>query len=119
MRKKGGILAVVAGLYGALAATITLIVLGGIGSRARIDDLVVCLGWAGVVSSVLTIILGTICLLTTTSTRPALLLALNALVGAVLSVTPVKIFMALAFIGGLLAVLGGVSKPSSLRKSVA
>ena len=109
MRKKGGLIAVVAGLYGLEAAIITLIVLGGVGPAARIRDLVVWLGWVGVISSLATIVLGTICIVTT-SMRPALLLVLNTLIGALVGVTPVAIFMAPAFIGGLLAVLGGGSK---------
>ena len=110
MRKKGAILAVIAGLYALIAAIITLIVVGGVGPAARIRDLGIWLAWGGVISSLATIVLGAICRIST-SRKAALLLVFNALFGAALAVTPVSIFLAIAFIGGLLALLGGGSNP--------
>ena len=58
MRKAGALLALLAGLYSALAAIITLIVLGGIGSSASVELRGVWLGWSGLAFSFLIIILG-------------------------------------------------------------
>ena len=86
MRKAGGLLALFAGLYGVVAAMITLIVLGGIGSTASVDPRGVSLGWAGVALSLLISILGAVCM-RTTSQRLVFLLLLCALTGAVISET--------------------------------
>ena len=110
MRKKGAILAVIAGLYALTAAVITLIVVGGVGPAAKIRDLGIWLAWGAAISSFATIVLGAMCRISR-SRRPALLLVFNTLFGAALAVTPVSIFLILAFIGGLLALLGGASKP--------
>ena len=110
MRKAGGLLAFFAGLYGVVAAIITLIVLGGIGSTASVDPRGVSLGWAGVALSLLISILGAVCM-RTTSQRPVFLLLLCALTGAVISETLVSLCMAGAFFSGLLATRGRVSMP--------
>jgi hypothetical protein len=110
MRKAGGLLAFFAGLYGVVAAIITLIVLGGIGSSASVDPRGVSLGWAGVALSLLISILGAVCM-RTTSQRPVFLLLLCALTGAVISETLVSLCMAGAFFSGLLATRGRVSMP--------
>jgi len=62
MRKTGGTIAIFAGVFGVLAALMTLIV-GGVGSALQADNakLVVGLGWGGLVFSSLTIILGAVC----------------------------------------------------------
>lgn len=116
MRKKGALIAVVAGLFGLIVAVTSVVVLGEIGPAARISDSAFWRGWGGVLSSLFTIVLGAICIFTTT-TRPARLLALNALVGVVIGLTPVAIFMAVAFFGASLATLGGASKPSIHRSA--
>ena len=110
MRKAGVLLALLAGLYGALAAIITLIVLGGIGSSASVDPRGVSLGWAGLVLSFLISILGAISI-RTTSQRPVFLLLLCALTGVVISETLVSLCMASAFFSGLLATGGRFSMP--------
>jgi hypothetical protein len=110
MRKAGALLALLAGLYGVLAAIITLIVLGGIGSSASVDPKGVSLGWAGLVLSCLIIILGAICV-RTTSQRPVFLLLLCAFTGAVISETLVSLCMASAFFSGLMATRGRFSIP--------
>jgi ABC-type transport system involved in multi-copper enzyme maturation permease subunit len=112
MRKAGGMIALFAGLYGVIAALITLIVLGGVGAGAKLDDLAICLGWCGVVFSFAAAVLGAICIFGRSS-RPALLLIFNSLLGAVFGVTPVSLCMAAAFIGGLLAFVGGFSRSPS------
>jgi hypothetical protein len=110
MRKAGALLALLAGLYGALAAIITLIVLGGIGASASVDLRGVSLGWVGLALSFLIIILGAICI-RTTSQRPVFLLLLCALAGAAISETLVSLCMASAFFSGLLATRGRFSIP--------
>ena len=110
MRKAGALLALLAGLYGVLAAIITLIVLGGIGFSASVDLRGVWLGWAGLALSLLIIILGVISIRTTCQ-RPVFLLLLCALTGAVISETLVSLCMASAFFSGLLATRGRFSIP--------
>jgi hypothetical protein len=110
MKKAGALLAVLAGLYSALAAIITLIVLGGIGSSASVELRGVWLGWAGLALSFIIIILGAICT-RTTSQKPIYLLLLCALTGAVISETFVSLCMASAFFSGLIATRGHFSMP--------
>ena len=105
MRKGGALLALLAGLYGVLAAIITLIVLGG-----SVDLRGVWLGWVGLALSFLIIALGAICI-RTTSQIPVFLLLLCALAGAVISETLVSLCMASAFFSGLLATRGRFSMP--------
>jgi hypothetical protein len=105
MGKAGGIIALIAGVFGVIAGFATLMV-GGVATVVEADraDLVVGLGWGGVVFSFLTIVLGAVAV-GSRSRIPGLLLILCALAGAVLGGTLVAIFMALALIGGILAVL--------------
>lgn len=110
MRKAGALLALLAGSYSALAALITLIVLGGIGSWSSVDLRGVWLAWAGLALSFLIIILGAICI-RTTSQRPVFLLLLCALIGVFISETLVSICMASAFFSGLVATRGRFSMP--------
>ena len=55
MQKAGGIIGLIAGIFGVLAATVTLL-LGGVTS----DSTVVGLGWGGILFSFLCIIFGTV-----------------------------------------------------------
>ncbi|MDH0117266.1 hypothetical protein N7379_22530 [Rhizobium pusense] len=106
MQKAGGIIALIAGIFGILAAAITLFV-GGIGTGLEADgaSTVVGLGWGGILFSFLTIIFGAVAMGATSKT-PGALLIVSAILGAVLGGTLVAIFMVLAFIGGILAVFG-------------
>jgi len=108
MRNAGGLLALFAGLYGVVAAIITLIVLGGLGATTSVDPKGVLLGWVGLGLSLMISGLGaaTIC---TSSPWPVLLLLLCALTGAVISETLVSVCMAGALVIGLLANGGRVS----------
>ena len=114
MRKAGGRLALFAGLYGVVAAIITLIVLGGLGSSASVDPKGVLLGWVGLGLSLMMSILGA-ATIRTSSQGPVFLLLLFALMGAVISETLVSLCMAAAFFNGLLATGGRVS-PHHLRQ---
>ena len=118
MRKAGGLLALFAGMYGVVAAMITLIVLGGLGTLPSVDPSGVLLGWVGLALSILISILG-VASICTSSQWPVLLLLLCALTGAIISETLVAVCMAGAFVSGLLATGGRVSIPlPSYGKSI-
>jgi hypothetical protein len=105
MRKAGGIIGIIAGIFGVFAALVTLSV-GGIGGAFKADgaSLVVGLGLGGLLFSFGAIVFGALCL-GAKSSWPGLLLTLNALAGAVLGGTLVAFCMALALVGGVLALL--------------
>jgi hypothetical protein len=111
MRIAGGIVGLIAGIFGVFSALLTLAV-GGVGSAFQVhgSSLVVGLGFGGLLSSFLVIVLGAVCI-GTTSLLPGILLVLCALAGIFLGGTFVALFMGLAFIGGVLAVVS--AKPKS------
>ncbi|MBF0106910.1 MAG: hypothetical protein HQM16_16480 [Deltaproteobacteria bacterium] len=106
MRKAGGIIALIAGIFGVVAAGATLFV-GGIAGAfdAEGANTVVWLGWGGVLFSFLTIVFGAVCM-GAKSKMPGVFLIISAISGAVLGGTLVAIFMALALLGGVLALFG-------------
>lgn len=106
MQKAGGIIALIAGIFGIFAAGFTLMV-GGIGGAAEAEgaSTVVGLGWGGVFFSFLTIILGAVAM-GSVSRKPGIFLIVCALAGAVLGGGFVAVFMALALVGGILATIG-------------
>ena len=106
MRKAGGIIAIIAGIFAVIAAGFTLFA-GGIGGALEAEgaDTVVLMGWGGVLLSFLTIVLGALCM-TVEKRFIAILLIVCALAGAILGGTFVAVFMALALIGGVLALFG-------------
>lgn len=106
MKKAGGIIALIAGVFGVIAAFVTLMI-GGVGSavEAKNAQTVVMLGWGGVAFSFLTIVLGAVCM-NAASRWPGILLIMCAIVGAILGGTIVAIFMVLALVGGVLALFG-------------
>jgi hypothetical protein len=110
MRKAGGIIALIAGIFGVFAAGATLI-FGGLGAafEAESANTVIGLGWGGVVFSFITIILGAIAL-GANSRIPGIFLIISAILGAILGGTLVAIFMVLALIGGILATIGAKGK---------
>lgn len=119
MKKAGGIIALIAGVFGVISAGITLLI-GGAASAFEAEGAgtVVGLGWGGVIFSFLVIILGAICI-GAKSKIPGILLIICSLAGAILGGTIVAIFMVLALIAGILAVIGtkkkeitGVEKPA-------
>ncbi|MCK8516063.1 hypothetical protein M0534_06960 [Methylonatrum kenyense] len=103
MRKAGGIIALIAGIFGIFAAFTTLFV-GGMGSAFEAEGAatVVGLGWGGVIFSFLVVILGAVCM-GAKSKAPGVLLIIASIFGAVLGGTLVALFMVLALIGGILA----------------
>ena len=112
MRKAGGIIGLIAGLCGVIAAFVTLFV-GGIGGALEAEgaETVVFLGWGGVFFSFCTIVFGAIAI-GGKSRIPGVLLIISAIAGAVLGGTLVAIFMALAGIGGIVTVC---EKPAVTR----
>jgi hypothetical protein len=113
MRKAGGIIAIIAGIFGLLAAVLTLVV-GGVGSVLQADSakVVVLMGWGGILFSILTIILGAVCA-TARTAMPAAFLIVATIGGMVLGGTVVAICMVLALVGGLLAVCAANSAPGA------
>ncbi len=75
-------------------------------------DTVILLGWGGVVFSFLTIVLGAVTI-GAKGRIPGVLLIVRAVVGAILGGTFVAIFMGLAAIGGILAVIPARERPVS------
>ncbi len=106
MQRAGGIVALIAGIFGVLAAGATLF-LGGLGGAFEAEgaDTVIGLGWGGVAFSFLTIVLGAVAM-GAKGRLPGILIAVCAVAGAILGGTFVAVFMALAAAGGLLAAFG-------------
>jgi hypothetical protein len=106
MQKAGGIIGLIAGIFGILAAVLTLLV-GGMGSAFKADNasMVVGLGWGGLLFSFLCIIFGAVAM-GSESKLPGALLTISAIVGAILGGTLVAVFMVLALVGGILATIG-------------
>lgn len=117
MKKAGGIIALIAGILGIFAAFATLLV-GGLGSAVEAEGAktVVGLGWGGVLFSFLTIIFGAVCM-GAKSRTPSALLVTSSILGAVMGGTMVALFMVLALVGGIIAMIG-TKKPSALAAAV-
>jgi len=112
MSKAGGIIGIIAGVFGFIAAIVTLF-LGGIGSAFEAEgaNTVIGLGWGGVLFSFLTIVFGAIAI-----ARPkgaGIGLIISSILGAVLGGTIVAVCMALSLIGGILAVVGAKKTPAA------
>ena len=106
MQKAGGIVGLVAGVFGVIAAIVTLLI-GGVaaGFEAEEATTVIGLGWGGVLFSFLAIVLGAVALGAKSKVPGALLMVCSA-AGVFLGGTLVAIFMGLSFVGGLLATIG-------------
>ena len=106
MKKAGGIIAIIAGVFAVIAAFITLAV-GGVGGALGGKDAqtVVMLGWGGVLFSFLTIIFGAITIGATSKTIPILLIICSIL-GMILGGTFVAIFMFLVLAAGIVSYFG-------------
>ncbi len=86
-------------------AGVTLFI-GGVLSAVELKgaSIVIGLGWEGVAFSFLTIILGAVAI-GAKSRWPGILLIVSALAGVILGGTLVAVFMVLAAVGGILAVV--------------
>ncbi len=105
MKKAGGIIGIVAGVMAVMAAFVTLFI-GGVGGAFEAEgaDTVVGLGWAGVFCSFLVIALGAATIAAKGKLASILLLVVSVIT-AVVGGTLVAIFMALAVLGSILALL--------------
>jgi hypothetical protein len=112
MKKAGGIIALIAGIFGIFAAGATLLI-GGIGGAFEAEgaSTLIGLGWGGVLFSFLVIIFGAVAM-GATSKKPGVLLILSSIAGAILGGTLVAIFMVLSLIGGILATMGAKAPPA-------
>ena len=110
MKKAGGIISIVAGIFGILSAAVTLLI-GGAASAFNADGAgtVVGLGWGGVAFSFLVIVFGAVAI-SAKGKIPGVLLIISSILGAILGGTLVAVFMVLALIGGILATIGSKSK---------
>ena len=120
MKKAGGIIGVVAGTLGVIAAFITLF-MGGVGAALEAEgaSTVVGLGWAGVFCSFLVIGLSA-ATIAAKGKLSAWLLVVVSIITAIVGGTIVAIFMALALLGGILALLDkGAAAPASVALVVA
>jgi len=106
MQKAGGIVALVAGIFGTMAAIVTLLV-GGAGAAFNAEgaSTIVGLGWGGIAFSFTTIILGAVAM-GAKSQLPGVLIMISAILGGLMGGTLVAIFMVLAFAGGGIAIIG-------------
>lgn len=105
MRKSGGIIALIAGLLGLIAAVITLF-FGGIGSAFNFNTAnnVINLGWTGIFLCFFIIVLGAIAM-NAKSIAPGILIILSSIIGVTQAGNLVAVIMVLAFVGGVLACL--------------
>lgn len=105
MYKAGGIIGIIAGVLGVGAALVTLL-FGGVGAAFNADgaQTVVGLGWGGVVFSFLAIVFGAVVFAKPKGAGIGLVIV--SILGAILGGTLVAVFMVLALIGGVLAIIG-------------
>lgn len=105
MKKAGGIIALIAGIFGIIAAVVTMFI-GGVGAALGGEGakIVIGLGWGGILFSFLTIIFGAIAM-NAKSKVPSILLIICAILGIFLGGPFVAVFIVLALVGGILAVL--------------
>ena len=112
MQKAGGIIALIAGIFGVIAALATLF-FGGLGGALEAEgaNTVIGLGWGGLGFAFLTIVFGAVAI-GAKSKKPGIFLITCSVFGAILGGTLVAITMVLALIGGVLATIG-VKKQAS------
>ena len=117
MKTAGGYIALIAGVFGTLSAIATLFVggfvtvfpgsLGGAAGAkwASMGSTTVDLGWGGVFFAFFTIVLGAVAI-GASNKIPGILLIIFSILGAFLGGTLVAIWMAIALVGGILAIVG-------------
>lgn len=106
MKIAGGIIALIAGLFGTIMAFITLGI-GGVGSAFGGEgaDTVISLGWAGIFLTFAIIVFAVIAMFAK-SKFPGIAIIVLSLITVIAGGTFVAIFMVLSLIGGILAVVG-------------
>ncbi len=119
MSKAGGIIALIAGILGTIAAIATLL-MGGLGAafEAKGASSVVWLGWGGIFFSFLIIILGAVAI-GAKSRIVGILLIASSILGGILGGTFVAVFMAMALVGGILATIGTKKKGAVVQADTA
>lgn len=115
MGKAGGIIGIIAGVFGVGAALVTLL-FGGVGAAfdANGAQTVVGLGWGGIAFSFLAIVFGAVAFAKPRGAGIGLVIV--SILGAILGGTLVAIFMVLALIGGVFAIFGSRSAPQPVAK---
>jgi general stress protein CsbA len=103
MRRAGGLIALIAGLFSIIPAVCTFF-FPKLGSEDSFDMFLTIIGGLGIFFSFLIIILGAI-VLSTKSKIAGILLIPSSIVGGLTSGAFVAIFMILALIGGILVVI--------------
>lgn len=110
MKTAGGIISLIAGIFGIIAAAYTLLVGGFAGAfDPQFSRTMIGLGWGGVAFSFIVIILGAIAL-GVKSKVVGVLLIIASIAGAILGGIIVAIFMVLSLIGGILVTIGAGRK---------
>ena len=106
MKKSGGIIALIGGLFGTIAAIATLFI-GGVGAALDADGgtTVVAMGWIGGLAAFLSIIIGAVAM-GSKGKVPGILLIICAVLGAIFGGTIVAICMILTLAGGIMALFG-------------
>lgn len=118
MQKAGGIVALIGGIFGTLAAIFTLLAGGFVsgleGASAALGDTTVdnsassqimAFGFLGLIAAFSTIVLGAVAM-NAKSKKPGILLIISALIGAITGGTFVAVCMVLVLAGGILATIG-------------
>ena len=105
MKVGGGIISLIAGLFGIVMAIVTL-GFGGVGSAIGGEgaDTIIGLGWAGIFLSFGILIFAVICMFSK-SKIPAIAIIILSFITAIAGGTLVAIFMILSLIGGILALV--------------
>jgi hypothetical protein len=117
MRIAGGVIALIAGIFGLIAA-ITTLFFGGVGAAFSADgaDTVLRLGWGGIAFSFLVIVYGA-CTLGSKGRWAGYLTIISAIGGWFLGGLLVGICMVLALIGGMLSLFQARSEEDRARQS--
>jgi|GEM_PF-915546 len=112
MSKAGGIIGIIAGVFGFIAAVVTLFI-GGAGSAFNAEGAkdVIGLGGGGVLFSFLVIVFSAISISTVMWSSIAMIVC--SVLGIFLGGTLVAVCMALSLIGGILAVIGAKKAPQT------
>lgn len=117
MKKAGGIIGLIAGVFGVIAAVVTLFFGGVAGAMEAAEaDTVIGLGWGGLAFSFLVIVFGAVSI-GARSKIPGILLILCSIAGAILGGTMVAVAMVLSLIGGILVFLGVRSETVSTSQT--
>jgi hypothetical protein len=113
MKKSGGIIALIGGIFGTLAAIVTLF-FGGLGAALEADGgtTVIAMGWIGGLAAFLSIIIGAVAM-GSKGKVPGILLIICAVLGAIFGGTIVAICMILTLAGGVMALFGNKNTPAT------